>query len=116
LERFSILVQPPRRCRNFCGCYGETELGKMQWHPRLPHSNFVTWSFLVALFAIELDADPALPALRGRHPRTLLPRRLMADVLRVSALKLGHPVGVLILMEADDFLFHRWRARRGLSR
>jgi hypothetical protein len=70
----------------------------------------------VALFAIELDTDPALPALGRRHPRTLLPRRLMAHVLRVSALKLGHPVGVLILMEADDFLFHRWRARRGLFR
>jgi hypothetical protein len=28
-------------------------------------------------------------------------------VLRVSALKLGHPVGVIVLMEANDFLFHR---------
>ena len=31
----------------------------------------------------------------------------MAYVLRVAALKLGHPVGVLVLMEANDFLFHR---------
>ena len=31
----------------------------------------------------------------------------MAHVLRMPALKLGDPVGVLILMEANDFLFHR---------
>jgi hypothetical protein len=30
----------------------------------------------------------------------------MAHVLGVSALKFGHPVGVLVLMEANDFLFH----------
>ena len=35
----------------------------------------------------------------------------MAHVLRVAALKLGHPVGVLVLMEANDFLFHRQRAQ-----
>jgi hypothetical protein len=62
---------------------------------------------LVALFALKLDTEAALPALRGRHPRTLLPGRTMAHVLRVAALKLGHPVGVFVLMEANDFLFHR---------
>src|ERR1700722_5531372 len=60
-----------------------------------------------AFFAFERDPQAALPALGRRHPRTLLPRRLMADVLRMPALKLGPPVGVLILMEANDFLFHR---------
>ena len=34
----------------------------------------------------------------------------MAYVLRVAALKLGHPVGVLVLMETYDLLFHRERA------
>jgi len=32
----------------------------------------------------------------------------MAHVLSVAALKLGHPIGMLVLMEADDFLFHRY--------
>lgn len=36
---------------------------------------------------------------------------MVAHVLRVSALKLGHPVGVSVLMEANDFLFHRQRAQ-----
>jgi hypothetical protein len=66
-------------------------------------------SALVALFALKLDTEAALPALRGRHPRTLLPGRTMAHVLRVAALKLGHPVGVLVLMETYDVLFHRER-------
>jgi hypothetical protein len=34
----------------------------------------------------------------------------MAHVLGVSALKFGHPVRVLVLMEANDFLFHGLRA------
>jgi hypothetical protein len=33
----------------------------------------------------------------------------MTHVLRVAALKLGHPVGVLVLMETYDVLFHRER-------
>jgi hypothetical protein len=35
---------------------------------------------------------------------------MMAHVLCVSALKLGNPIGVLVLMESNDFLFHGWRA------
>ena len=71
----------------------------------LTHSRLRGFAF-VALSAIELDAEPAPPPLGGRYPRTLLPGRLMAHVLGVSALKIGHPVGVLVLMEANDFLFH----------
>jgi hypothetical protein len=74
-------------------------------HPRLPSFQFRSLVTFVALFTIELDAEPALPALGRRHPRTLLPRRLMAHVLRVSALKLGHPVGAIVPMKADDFCF-----------
>ncbi len=33
----------------------------------------------------------------------------MAYVLAVAALEIGHPVGVLVLMEAHDLLFHRDR-------
>lgn len=32
----------------------------------------------------------------------------MANVLGVSALKVGHPIGVFVLMEGDDFLVHRF--------
>jgi hypothetical protein len=34
----------------------------------------------------------------------------MAYVLGVTALEIGHPVGLLVLMETYDFLFHRERA------
>jgi len=37
----------------------------------------------------------------------------MAHVLVVSALKFGHPVGVLVLMEANDLLFHGLTAPSG---
>lgn len=37
----------------------------------------------------------------------------MAHVLGVSAPKFGHPVGMLVLMEANDFLFHGLTARGG---
>jgi len=38
-------------------------------------------------------------------------RRIMAYVLRVAALKVGHPVGVLVLMKANGFLFHNLGTR-----
>jgi hypothetical protein len=36
------------------------------------------------------------------HPGPGLPRRLMAQVLCVATGKLGHPVAILVLMEACD--------------
>lgn len=32
----------------------------------------------------------------------------MAYVLGVSASKVGHPIGMFVLMEGDDFLVHRF--------
>ena len=38
----------------------------------------------------------------------------MTHVLRMAALEVGHPIGVLVLMEADNLLFHRQHLSRGL--
>jgi hypothetical protein len=46
--------------------------------------------------------------LRGvQHPGARLPRWLMAQVLGMTARKLGHPMPVLILMEASDHYARR---------
>jgi len=37
-----------------------------------------------------------------QHPRPRLPRRLVTQMLGVAAGELGHPVTVLVLMEACD--------------
>jgi hypothetical protein len=33
----------------------------------------------------------------------------MAHMLSVSALQIGYPIGAIVLMEANDFLFHNQR-------
>lgn len=38
----------------------------------------------------------------GQHPGPLLPWRRVPDVLRVSTLEIGHPLLLVILVEADD--------------
>jgi hypothetical protein len=39
---------------------------------------------------------------RGGNPWTHLPRRIVADVLAVSTLQVGHPMLLGVLMKADD--------------
>jgi hypothetical protein len=39
-------------------------------------------------------------------PGAILPRRLVADVLSVSAGQLGYPMISLVLVKAGDLLFH----------
>ena len=76
--------------------------------------------FLIALFALEFDADAAPASLRSDYPRAHLKRRLMANVLGVRAFELGDPVAVVVLMKSDDTAVHltfrsapRSRAHRG---
>jgi len=40
--------------------------------------------------------------LRREDPWPVLPRRVVADVLRVSAFEISNPVALSILVEADD--------------
>ncbi len=46
------------------------------------------------------------PALGGRHPRSLLERRAMADVLRMSAFEDRHRIALGVLAEARDASMH----------
>jgi hypothetical protein len=61
---------------------------------------------LIALHAVELCAYELRSPLFAIHPRTVLPRRIVAHVARVAALEIGHPVTLLVPMESDDRTFH----------
>ena len=50
----------------------------------------------------NLDADERAPSFRRHHPGAVLPRRLVAHVLSVTALELSHPVPLVVLMKAGD--------------
>ena len=60
----------------------------------------------VTLEAVEPDAEPAAAALGGDDPRAALPGRVVPDVLVVSALQLGHPVPLRVLVKARDPTLH----------
>src|SRR5579859_1018944 len=67
----------------------------------------------VALDAVEPEAEAAAAALRRDHPRAALPRRVVADVLVVPALQLGHPVPLLVPVVARDWTLHPAPPRPG---
>jgi hypothetical protein len=48
----------------------------------------------------------SLPANRRSDPPAVLPRWLVADMLSVAALELGHPVSLLVLVEAYNLTLH----------
>jgi hypothetical protein len=50
-----------------------------------------------------LVADMLAAALGSDDPGAAGPGRVMADVLSVAAFQFGDPIGVLVLMEPDDF-------------
>ena len=52
--------------------------------------------------ALQLRAEMRRAALGRRDPHSNLPRRIVSDMLRVSALELGHPVAFLVLMVTND--------------
>ena len=51
-------------------------------------------------------------SLGGQHPRALLPRRTMAHMLAVPTAQQGHPVTLVVLLEADDRSLHALRPTR----
>jgi hypothetical protein len=63
-------------------------------------------SGFIALGALEHRLEPASPTLLARHPATNLPGRIMTHVLAMAALQLGHPVPLLVLMEAGYASLH----------
>ena len=61
---------------------------------------------LVALLAVESVTQVRFAAFRRPHPFARLPWRIVAHMLVVSALELGDPVPLFILMEADYAAIH----------
>lgn len=65
---------------------------------------------VVALAAVEPDAKLVRSARRRQYPRPVLPRRVVADVLIVTAGEFGDPVVFNIEVEGGDGLLHvQWR-------
>jgi hypothetical protein len=58
--------------------------------------------FCFALATIDSAPDTPLAPCGRRHPGPLDPRRVVADVLRMTAFQVGHPVSLFILVEGDD--------------
>jgi hypothetical protein len=44
-----------------------------------------------------------LPALGGRDPMACSPRRIVPDMLLVTALEVSNPIGLFISVETNDF-------------
>ena len=65
----------------------------------------VTWR------AIQRRPDVLPARLVGQHPCAVLPGRVVPDVLGVTALQLGDPVPLFILMKTNDPALHARSAR-----
>jgi hypothetical protein len=64
---------------------------------------------VVALRALEFAADVIAAAVFVRDPLAILPRGIVAHMLRVAALQVRDPVPAVILMERYNFArdYHR---------
>ena len=62
--------------------------------------------FFIALLATQGGADELLPAFSRDHPGPVHPRRIMANVLPVAAVQIGHPIQSFILLKTNDPAFH----------
>ena len=60
----------------------------------------------VAQHTVQDLAEPRAAALFGQHPRADLPRRVVPNMLVVTARQLGDPVVLIVLMKACDRLLH----------
>ena len=52
-----------------------------------------------------MTEEPA-PSLFAQHPWPERPRWIVPNMAAMSAVELGHPIAVFILMKADDDAFH----------
>jgi hypothetical protein len=57
---------------------------------------------LIALAARQRGAEPSRPPFGRQDPGAHLPRRRVANVLRMPAFELGDPVLFQVLSKADD--------------
>jgi hypothetical protein len=60
----------------------------------------------IALAAVEHLANPALAPFGRRHPGSIDPRRMVPDVLAMSAGEIGHPISLFVLVQGDNGAIH----------
>ena len=60
--------------------------------------------------AVQRRPEKAFSSLRGDNPGAELPRGVVPHVLRVSALQVGDPVLLHVLMKTDDATVHDGRS------
>lgn len=65
----------------------------------------------IAFLALELSSKSPRPTVRCHHPLASAPRRIVTNVLIVSALERSDPVVLLVLVKADDSLLHFYSIR-----
>jgi hypothetical protein len=64
--------------------------------------------FLVTFLAIEYAPDKVLATFFGLDPLAYQPGRIVPHMVPVPAAQIRHPVALLILVKANDRLFHRF--------
>ena len=57
----------------------------------------------IAGFAAQLFPDMFLAAFSGRDPMNHCPRRIMTNMLLVTAFELSYPIRVFVGMKSNDF-------------
>ena len=80
----------------------------------ISHQHRNTWLLCVAIWrstCVAFDtrqqaADGFGPAICGDDPRPVAPGWMMPDMLGVAALKLSHPVLLIVLIEANNAALH----------
>ncbi len=60
----------------------------------------------VAPAALQLITEKTRPPLRRDHPRPVLKRRVVTNVLSMPALKFRYPMPILVLVETNNLLQH----------
>jgi hypothetical protein len=59
---------------------------------------FAASPFHIALAAIDSRPNAVLAPVGRRHPKPLDPRRAVPDMLGMTALEVGHPVSLFVLV------------------
>ncbi len=60
----------------------------------------------ITFFTFELDANFLGAPEFCFRPRTVLPRRIVPDMLGMATTQVRHPVTLIVSMKACDFLLH----------
>jgi hypothetical protein len=63
--------------------------------------------FLVTFLTVQRFSDMLLTAGFSQNPRPVGHRRLMTDMLSMSAPQVGHPIPILVEVKPHDRLLHR---------